>query len=81
MGLYLDTSSKSNLAVYTYESIPKELIEEITIKDIWNIWRFILYLIINDFWKDGPMMEWVDMRDLKSLGQEWPCGFESRSGY
>ena len=34
MGLYLDTSSKSNLAVYTYESIPKELIEEITIKDI-----------------------------------------------
>ena len=25
------------------------------------------------------MVELVDTRDLKSLGQEWPCGFESRS--
>ena len=26
--------------------------------------------------RDGGM---VDTRDLKSLGQEWLCGFESRS--
>ncbi len=25
------------------------------------------------------MVELVDTRDLKSLGQEWLCGFESRS--
>ena len=25
------------------------------------------------------MVELVDTRDLKSLGQKWPCGFESRS--
>ena len=28
------------------------------------------------FCRDGGM---VDTRDLKSLGQEWLCGFESRS--
>ena len=27
----------------------------------------------------AAMVELVDTRDLKSLGQEWPCGFESRS--
>ena len=25
------------------------------------------------------MVELVDTRDLKSLGQKWLCGFESRS--
>lgn len=28
--------------------------------------------------RDGGM---VDTGDLKSPGQEWPCGFESRSRY
>ena len=23
----------------------------------------------------------VDTKDLKSFGQKWPCGFESRSGH
>lgn len=27
------------------------------------------------------MMELVDMRDLKSLGHYWLCGFESHWGY
>ena len=27
----------------------------------------------------AAMVELVDTRDLKSLGQKWPCGFESRS--
>ena len=29
--------------------------------------------------KDAAMVELVDTRDLKSLGQKWLCGFESRS--
>ncbi len=28
---------------------------------------------------DAAMVELVDTRDLKSLGQKWLCGFESRS--
>ena len=27
----------------------------------------------------AAMVELVDTRDLKSLGQKWLCGFESRS--
>ena len=27
------------------------------------------------------MVELVDTQDLKSCGQKWPCGFDSRSGY
>ena len=29
--------------------------------------------------RDAAMVELVDTRDLKSLGQKWLCGFESRS--
>ena len=29
--------------------------------------------------KVAAMVELVDTRDLKSLGQKWLCGFESRS--
>ena len=35
-----------------------------------------VFLLCND---DAAMVELVDTRDLKSLGQKWPCGFESRS--
>ncbi len=41
--------------------------------------RFPLNLLISKEQSDAAMVELVDTRDLKSLGQKWLCGFESRS--
>ena len=38
-----------------------------------------ILLLIGQSATPAAMVELVDTRDLKSLGQEWPCGFESRS--
>ena len=41
--------------------------------------RFPLNLLMFKEKSDAAMVELVDTRDLKSLGQKWLCGFESRS--